>query len=236
VFVSVQVDSDDAPLGTPCGDFHNVVFSPADGTPWARPRYSAAVAFDPAGPTLPGSDLLRTPTMVHVGDYGLAGPIPPRDTKPTADPGSKYTYFDALRDAGVDTMQVSPRASTHIDWGRPSGGPFSTYGEMVAVYYTLAWFDRYLKGVDDVAMADDALRRLTATDTFDGSADVHSIGTGFFDAQRALSGGSVEAGNVPITIEDMPIRNRLSFYYPTRYSLKNGTGQLQCEDVRAGCQ
>ena len=45
-------------------------------------------------------------------------------------------------------------------------------------YYTLAWFDRYLRG------SRLALRRLTAT-RFDRSADVHNISGGTFDATLA---------------------------------------------------
>ena len=71
-------------------------------------------------------------------------------------------------------------------------------------------------------VARDALRRLTATANFDESSDVHSIGTGFFDAQKAQGAASLEAGNVPITIGGLPIRNRLSFYFPTRYAMNGG--------------
>ena len=217
------------------------------------PRFSAVVAFDPAGAGLGGLEL-RTPTMVQVADYsGNAGRLLPlpgdvddglplpvltflpyipnaqHAERPTPAPGSRYTYFDSLAAAGVDAMQVGIRAATHIDWGRPSGGSFSTYGEMVATYYTLAWFDRYLQPERATA----ALDRLRATGTFDGSADAYSIGTGFFDPQRAAEVGDVEAGNVPITIGGMSVRSRLSFLYPTRYSLDVGT--VQCADVRTGC-
>jgi hypothetical protein len=225
------------------------------------PRFSAVVAFDPAGSTDISALDLRTPTQVHVADYqgntgalitpvlpdGTEVPLPlplftlvfpygpneTRDAKPVPEPGSRYTFFDSLRDAGVDAMQVAIRATTHIDWGRPAGGTFSTYGEMVASYYTLAWFDRYLRGANDVMVASDALRRLMRTDTFDGSADAHSIGTGTYDPERAAEAGSAEAGNVPFEIEGLPIRNRLSFYYPTRYFF--AAGALECEDVRSGC-
>ena len=221
-------------------------------SPKPDPCFSAAVPFDPAFGSLDGIPL-QTPTMIQVADYAgnisalvpgaravnSALPLPLltflpfapntiRHTKPTPEPGSKYTYFDSFKAAGVDTMQVSVRATTHIDWGRPSGGTFSTYGEMVAIYYALAWFDEYLKGG-----ANDSLGRLTATKTFDGSADVHSIGTGFFEPLRAVQAASVEAGNVPVKIEGISIHDRLSFWYPTRYSLNEGA--LECDDVRNGC-
>jgi len=126
------------------------------------PRFSAVVAWDPAGSTDISALALRTPTQVHTADYqgntsalitplfpdGTEVPLPlplftlvfpygpneTRDDYPVPEPGSRYTFFETLRDAGVDTMHVAIRATTHIDWGRPAGGTFSTYGEMVASY------------------------------------------------------------------------------------------------------
>lgn len=200
------------------------------------PRYDAIVAWDPAGPSL-AAVTPRIPTMIQVADYPLStGPIP-RTEKPTPAPGSKYTYFDTIRAAGVDTMQVALRASTHLDWQRfPSdpSRPHSIYGETVATYYTLAWLDRYLAPARGRApsrvVSLDALRRLTVSGhrRFDRSADVHSIGTGFFDAHRAK-----RAGNVPVTIQGLRVRNLLSFHYDSRYFLEGGT--LHCDDMRAGC-
>lgn len=205
------------------------------------PRYDAIVSWDPAGPNLAGVTP-RTPTMIQVADYGqtIGGP---RAEKPTPAPGSKYTYFDTIRAAGVDAMQVALRASTHLDWQHfPSdpNRPHSIYGEMVATYYTLAWLDRYLTPARGRApswvVSLDALRRLTASGNrrFDRSADVHSIGTGFFDADQAERAGNIEAGNVPVTISGLRIRNLLSFQYDSRYFLEGGA--LRCDDMRAGCR
>lgn len=223
-------------------------------------RYDAIVAWDPSTPALLAAlPTPRIPTMVQIQDIEGNEPPPPDATpspaKPVPEPGSRYTVFDSVRAAGVDAMQVVPRGSTHVDWAgvgctepRPVElyGGCTRYGEQVATYYTLAWFDRYLRGAAPPpgpttppgerghrrAIANDALRRLTATHTFDDSSDVYSIGTGFFDEERAAQGGSIEAGNVPITIEGLSIRNRLSFWYPTRYFLDGG--DLQCEDLRSG--
>lgn len=73
----------------------------------------------------------------------------------------------------------------------------------------------------------------SGTDRFDRSADAHSIGSGFFDAAKAKTARNPEAGNVPITIGGLPIRNLLSFQYASRYSLNGGA--LHCDDMRAGC-
>jgi dienelactone hydrolase len=217
------------------------------------PRFDAIAAWDPAASASFEGVTPRTPTMIQAADYTLReGPVP-RAEKPVPAPGSKYTFYDAIRAAGVDAMQVAPRASTHLDWTRFAGAnPFGpsidhgVYGEMVATYYTLAWLDRYVAASGTAAtraakrqsstVAKDALRRLTASGTqrFDDSADAHSIGAGFFDARKADTARKPEAGNVPITIGGIPVRNLLSFQYDTRYSLDGGT--RNCDDVRAGCR
>ncbi len=116
---------------------------------------------------------------------------------------------------------------------------------MVATYYTLAWLDRYVAPLSAApsrkaqrlskATANNALRRLTASGTgrFDRSGDVHSIGSGFFDAAKANKAQTTEAGNVSITIGGLPVRNLLSFEYESRYFLDGGA--LHCKDMRARC-
>ena len=64
--------------------------------------------------------------------------------------------------------------------------------------------------------------------------DRFSIGAGFFDAAKAAQGRTDEAGNVPVTISGVPVRNLLSFLYPSRYSLRGGA--LECDDLRVGCR
>jgi hypothetical protein len=191
--------------------------------------------------------------MIQVADYSLReGPVP-RTDRPIPVPGSKYTFFEAIRGAGVDAMQIAPRASTHLDWTRFAGAnPFGpsidhgVYGEMVGAYYTLAWLDRYVASAGDGTARDDtergsagrakpALRRLTAsgTDRFDRSADVHSIGAGVFDADAAGTARKPDGGNVPIKIGGLPVRNLLSLQYDSKYFLEGG--KRQCDDMRAGC-
>jgi len=197
-------------------------------------RFDAVVAWDPAPiPAMQGVTP-RVPTMIQTAEYEFSAPARPE--KPTPAAGSKYTFFDRIGAAGIDVMQVAPRASMHVDWGRFSAGlPHGIYGETVGLYYTLAWFDRYLAPSRSDGPATDALRRLTAsgTDPFDNSADIHSIGAGYFDADKASQTGTTEGGNVPITIEGRPVRNLLSLQYDSRYSLDGGS--LRCADLRAGC-
>ncbi|MGH7818720.1 MAG: alpha/beta hydrolase family protein [Candidatus Binatia bacterium] len=173
------------------------------------PRFSAVVTWDGGSP----ADIdPSVPTMAQVADSGTA----------------LSATFDAFSADGVDTMQVVPRASSHTDWSALHG---ALYTEQVATYYTLAWFDRHLRP----EAAADALDRLTAsgTDAFDDSSDVHSIGTGFFDPVKVVQGQSVERGNVPLTIEGMTIRSRLSWSRPSAYFLDGGA--LQCANLRDGC-
>jgi hypothetical protein len=115
-------------------------------------------------------------------------------------------------------MKIAMRASTHLDWV-PSTLAGNRYVELLSVYYTLAWFDRYLKGADDPALASDAYARLTA-EVFDDSADIHNISQGFWDpVQAALSGDPLYGGNVPYTLAGKSVANRLSFYFPSKCSL-----------------
>ena len=195
------------------------------------PRFGAVVVWDSG--TLPETP--RTPTMLQLGEYGMLESgvtfYEPRHTKPV--PTGKWTRFDDFRAAGVDTMQISLRSSTHGEWSNPihpaqlpaTGG--SLYGEAVSAYYLLSWFDYYLRG------SQDALQRLTATSTFDQFSDRYASGTGHFDAAKARAAQNIEAGNVPITIGGISIRNRLSWWYPSRYFLDKG--KQACEDMRAGC-
>jgi dienelactone hydrolase len=215
-------------------------------------RFAAIVAWDPAASADLTGTTPRTPTMLQVADYTLrAGPVP-NPTRPIPAPGDKYTFYDAIRSASVDVMQIAPRASTHLDWTHFAGAnPFGpsidhgVYGEMVATYYTRAWLDRYVRAKaspvgpprreqDRVTKA--ALSRLVANgrQRFDRSVDRSSIGSGFFNRRTAARAGSDEAGNVPIKLHSIPIRNLLSFLYPSRYSLERG--HLRCDDVRSGCK
>jgi pimeloyl-ACP methyl ester carboxylesterase len=208
-------------------------------------RFGAVVAFDPSGAAGAPQDYfdkLYVPSMIQIADYdGAAGYLNATPDRPVAELGGKRTYFDTIKAAGVDTMQVSFRAACHVDWAGVISAAIgsSLWGEQVIVHYTLAWFDRYLAA--DPAVREDALRRLTATDTFDGSSDPYSIGTGRFDPNKTSSvetpfadlPGNPEGGNLPLKIKGHRIRNHLSWWWPSRYWLNGGA--LQCGDLRAGC-
>jgi dienelactone hydrolase len=190
------------------------------------PRVSAIVSWDraqssPMRPDLP----LRTPALFLTADYNcqkvpVCVPQPYTSPPDPLGPGDKDTDFQRLRAAGVDTMKVSLRAATHLDFTQFGiAGTGSRYGAATAEYYTLAWFDRYLRG------SGKALRRLTAT-KFDDSEDIHNISGGTFDP--------LTRRNVPAFLAGQPVANRLSFHFRSAYFLDDGA--LRCEDIRAGCR
>lgn len=137
----------------------------------------------------------------------------PSDTKSVAF-NSIVAFNQANPDKAVDAMIIWPRSSTHLEYDYvPYVFTASRYGERVSFYYTLAWFDRYVKGLSDPAAAALATARLTAT-RFDDSADVHSIGAG--------TGGSLTTDtgvNLPYQIAGDCMSNRLSVYNASQWYL-----------------
>jgi len=203
------------------------------------PRVSAIVSWDRGtGLQLPAE--LHTPTLFFVADYACqANPVcqpEPYPEPPQGEgPGERGREYEIVHDAGVDAMKIVLRATTHLDWtlSEPSG---NRYGEIVSVYYTLAWFDRYLKGARDLGAARQAFDRLIAT-SYDASADHHNISQGFFDpALAAQSPTDPYAGNVPYRIEGMPVADRLSFYFSSKcfISRPGGGARFFSDDIRAG--
>jgi hypothetical protein len=176
--------------------------------------------------------VIHAPTLWFGVDYAFPSILAPKDPSNPPDPDQHLkAAYSQLVAAGVDTMAIDTRASTHYEFGYqpfPASFQASRYGERVASYYTIAWFDRYLK--DDPSAAG----RLT-TITFDASADVHSIGAGTFDpAAAAADPTNPAAGNAPYEIAGNCVANLLSFYYHSAYSLDGGT--TTAPDMRArGC-
>ncbi|MCW2751324.1 MAG: hypothetical protein JWR83_2434 [Aeromicrobium sp.] len=114
-------------------------------------RVAAAVALDklqsdgnkPAVPSL----AIQSEYGFTVAPWALSGgstllpapgnPAPMRERK---------TGFDGWRAAGVDTMLVVPRSSTHLEYTDiPLVLPASRYGQDLASVYVQRWLDRYLK-------------------------------------------------------------------------------------------
>jgi dienelactone hydrolase len=196
-------------------------------------RVSALVSWDRAqSSTMPPRLRMRTPALFLVADY-LCQQVPvcvpqpfckaqecqPQSFTSPPDPygpGNKDEDFRRVSRAGVDSMKITLRAATHLDFTQLTPGTGSRYGAAVSFYYTLAWFDRYLRG--------DSLARLVAT-RFDDSADLHSISGGTFDPTTGQ--------NVPPRIAGQPVADRLSFEFRSAYFLDGGV--YRCESMRAGC-
>ena len=119
------------------------------------------------------------------------------------------TGYDGWKAAGVDSMVIVPRASTHLEYTDISYVlPASRYGQDVASHYSQAWIDKYVK--HDPA-ADDALlaRRVPTT-----------------SSRRRPGGRSV-------TLER---DQRLSFYFCSGYDIATASGRQHDDDLTGvGC-
>jgi len=197
------------------------------------PRVSAIVSWDRAQSSPMRADLpLRTPALYVTADYNCqkvpvcvpqpytAPPDPHGDSNAGGLDGD--AGYLSLSKAGVDSELVSFRNGTHltytyIDLVLPS----NELSERFAFYYTLAWFDRYLRRG---TVSRRALRRLVAP-RFDRSGDVDNISAGAFDPTTQ--------SNVPAFLAGQPVVDRLSFHFRSGYWLDHG--RTACDDIRAGC-
>ena len=223
-------------------------------------RVKAVVAWDDLAPiditkcaanvTIPKayrSTRLHAPALATTNDYEFN--VQPATTVPNPHGDSNGGGLDgdagylSLSKAGVDSELVSFRNGTHltytyIDLVLPS----NELSERFAFYYTLAWFDRYLRGGDPYT-AQSAYARLTNLGRYDTSADRNSkgtvaIGAGVFDPTAAAASPSEPmAGNVPYRIAGVPILNSLSFYYYSEFRLTEPRTDVvrSCTDMLARC-
>jgi hypothetical protein len=192
---------------------------------------SAITGCNGGGETIPAASQWNDGKLIHVPALALTNDylFNPQPMTSPPDPQSKAAGYDQVVKAGYDSMQVTFRGATHLTYTYvPYVLPASELAERFASYYTVAWFDRYLKGEAG------GFDRLTAT-RFDSSIDRNSIGAGIYDAQLALQDPTNPyAGNVPYTIAGLPVRNVVSFYYMSQYSLTNPRGgrRATCLDMR----
>jgi alpha-beta hydrolase superfamily lysophospholipase len=120
------------------------------------PRVDAVVAWDnlraPTGsvPACASAPATRTapsitkPALGMSNDYGLT----PTPFTSAPDPDSKLAAFTAYKAAGVDVAQLNIRGGTHYEYsyiGMPEF-PATLRGMDMAVWYTGAWFDKYVAG------------------------------------------------------------------------------------------
>lgn len=104
-------------------------------------RVAAVVALD----KLASADTTpKVPALAVQSEYFFE----PTPALTAPDPGrERATGFDGWRKAGVDSMLVVPRASTHLEYTDiPLVLPASRYGQDLTSVYVQRWLDRYLKG------------------------------------------------------------------------------------------
>lgn len=115
----------------------------------------------------------RVPIMGQNGEYGLT----PAPFLQPPEPDSLKGGFTAWREAAIPVFEFTIQGSTHYEWsllptfpatswcpstegGHCSGG----WGNPMAQYYTLAWFDRWLKQPGESGYADADARLLADGD------------------------------------------------------------------------
>lgn len=189
------------------------------------PRVATVVALDKLSSTsssgAPGSsggtpNAPVVPALAIQSEYGFTvspyllagGGIVPAPGLP--DPmRERVTGFDAWAAAGVDSMLVVPRASTHLEYTDiPYVLPASRYGQALSSSYIQLWLDKYLKHADN---------------------DAKLLGTSFTYAEPR--GKGVWA---PVTLD----RSRLlSFYYCSAYDVTTAGGGARNPDIAGvgGC-
>jgi len=211
--------------------------------------------------TVPSADQAtnaHAPALAMTNDYEFNPQ--PQPTVPDPNGSTNAGGLDgtagylSLARAGIDSEIVSIRNGTHLTYSYvPYVLPSNEIGERIAFYYTLAWLDEYLRGGQDALLpgSDTAYDRLTNLGTFDRSADRNnnstdrgaadiSFGAGTYSAGQALSSPTdPAAGNVPYELAGIPVRDTLSFYYYSEYSLHDpqvmGHPLATCSDMLAGC-
>lgn len=185
-------------------------------------RFATAVSWDGGG-ALPASVPPRIPTMFQRADHDE---YTARTRTPDPEQATSLINARQFSAAGVPTAHVAlGGGSTHQEWsytpffGAALAGQFvaSRDGERVALHYTLAWFDRFLRGP-----ARDARDRLV-TRAFDASADRSSTGQGSYDVATR--------SNVPYTIAGENTAEHLSELHPSWVDAPGA----RCHDLRQGC-
>jgi dienelactone hydrolase len=170
--------------------------------------------------------LINTPALALTNDYAFN----PQPMGSPPDPHAKDEGYKQIAGAGLDAMIVTLRGGTHLEYSYiPAILPASELGERMASYFTRAWLDLQLKGRRR------GFDRLVAQ-AFDDSADKHSTGAGIYDV-TAADPTDPYSGNVPYRIAGIPVRDAVSFYYLSEYSLRHprSGARVRCDDMRAGC-
>jgi hypothetical protein len=186
-------------------------------------RVEAVVALDKltgpgsTGPLSGEGVVPKVPALAVQSEYGFTvapyflnggSSLTPSPASPTDRPDpmrERRTGFDAWRAAGLDSMLVVPRASTHLEYTDiPFVLPASRYGQAFASVYVQAWLNRYLKHAAAAPLLATSFRYLEPT----------AVGTW-----------------TPISLSRA---DRLSFYYCSAYGVHDDGGKLVSSKDVAG--
>lgn len=116
----------------------------------------------PDNATRPDDPPITKPAIGMSNDYGLLGD----NSYDADDPQSANGGFITYKDLGVDSMQVNRRGGTHYEYAFIPGetvpplGLATLRGNDMAVWYTVAWFDKYVRCQGDTECEADADKRL----------------------------------------------------------------------------
>jgi dienelactone hydrolase len=173
------------------------------------PRVDAIVAWDnlgapgggmsggqtcPARPETREVPPITKPALGISNDYFFT-PTPYNDYP---DPQGKNAGFNAYQAAGVDSMQVNIRGGTHFEssmvpnYTVPVTDTATRRGQDLVAWYTLAWFDKYVKG--DPTADNELLTDRWCDDPLNAAVDRNGDGNAFSFYFRSrydftLSGG-----------------------------------------------
>jgi hypothetical protein len=104
-----------------------------------RPEVKAISAWSDLGSGYTGS----APIQGQGADYDAWITPPVSDDVGPDDPG-KLDGFDAVRANGTDVQEVVIESGTHLAWSHVTWSYTASWSEEVALFYAIAWFDKYL--------------------------------------------------------------------------------------------
>src|SRR4051794_23425199 len=198
------------------------------------------IATNKAKPVVPAL-AVQSEYGFNVDPYWMSGgsSIAPQPQSPDQAPNPKreqLTGFDAWRKAGIDTMLIVPRASTHLEYTDIAYAlPASRYGQDFASYYVQTWLNRYMKHQGEPAPKAKHHKKKKRTKHKRRRAH-KATAAPFQDPLLATSFKYLEpqAANrwVPVALDRA---SRLSFYYCSGWSLHTPrTKQLELSLDPAG--
>src|SRR4051794_31451442 len=170
-------------------------------------EFTALGALKPVVPSIGVQSEYGFTVAPYFANSGLFDPTGVGSPNQAPDPyREEKTGYQGWKAAGVDSMVIVPRASTHLEYTDISYVlPASRYGQDVASHYAQAWLDKYVK--------------------HDPTADAALLATTF----RYLEPTSTDWRAVTLNRAD-----RLSFYFCSGYDFTRAGGGRAVNDDIAG--